>query len=386
MAGHLSALLTCLVLVGCGVVAPSAGGFDPDSVGLDDPRMCYGDPDKQGLPCEIPGLLACEQLGDGNKCNVATSPDGQSGWTCNVRENSVLRCEKPGDVTGGGPSGDNGWLCVVYEGRTLCEAKPLNGGSLGAGDGQWVCSSSAEFGIACEQSPTTTGLPGAPGSTPVSDLPLGGGRTCFCPVSTGNPNYTLGSAPLATISTSEVTRDGKAALYAKLTFSTRFNDNTYGTQSSPCWRDTKKGDHKFKDLVGSDAAELKFTCDGKLVLGAVIDYISETSSTPSGYDSLCVSGGDGRLTAGRAQDVLGCTTSLAENFNSYGYVLTNDSPLFNDYQPPTAQPNWQFAVSYGIWVDKAALTGDCQVRVDYVHASPACGGSNSVDVEPCACP
>ena len=47
--------------------------------------------------------------------------------------------------------------------------------------------------------------------------------------------------------------------------------------------------------------------------------------------------------------------------------------------------NWIYNVWYGVWVDKAALSGSCKVTIDYVHASPACGGSNSVDVVPCPC-
>ena len=72
------------------------------------------------------------------------------------------------------------------------------------------------------------------------------------------------------------------------------------------------GPHTFKDLVGSDHAEFKLSdADGKLVLHFKEDYISQLASAPSGYASLGVIGGEGRMLAGDARDIVAASTSLA---------------------------------------------------------------------------
>src|SRR5262249_586692 len=89
------------------------------------------------------------------------------------------------------------------------------------------------------------------------------------------------------------------------------NDNRYGTGATAAtgWA----GGHKFSDLTGSDEAEFRFT-DGKgnVVLDFQVDYISQatkavfpsgTVNYPSGYGTLGVTGGDGKVITGSAANV-----------------------------------------------------------------------------------
>ncbi|MCA9663944.1 MAG: hypothetical protein KC503_00105 [Myxococcales bacterium] len=373
------------------------------------------------------GGWTCTHSGTTVTC-VKNAPDavGGGGWNCvSNGELAVTTCTSTtgpngagtsggssasgggsggsGGTTGGGsngnPDGGGNWVCISKDGKTTCTSTHDN--NLPPGGGSYTCVVDAEFAIVCtENSPPSSGGGGSGGgtggggsggggsTTPPGVPPLGGGsHECFCPRDPSKATA-LGGGPLAVVDTVDTTYNGKPAVYAQVTFSTGFNDNTYGVNSSPCWKDPSvkpaKGEHQFKQLVGSDAAELIFTCGGKKTIGAQIDYISP-SSDASGYGTLCVSGGDGQMTAGDKAAVLGCQTSLGVNFNTFGYALTQDSPPFNDYKASPGFENWIYNVWYGVWVDKAALSGSCKVTIDYVHASPACGGSNSVDVVPCPC-
>ncbi|HTV23771.1 MAG TPA: hypothetical protein VMG12_34005, partial [Polyangiaceae bacterium] len=72
-----------------------------------------------------------------------------------------------------------------------------------------------------------------------------------------------------------------------------------------------KQGHTFKDLVGSDHAELQLLdADGDVAMHFKIDYISQSDDAPSGYASLGVSGGEGKLIVGEPEWVLAATTSL----------------------------------------------------------------------------
>src|SRR5262249_45217210 len=103
------------------------------------------------------------------------------------------------------------------------------------------------------------------------------------------------------------------------------NDNRYGTGANAAtgW----PGGHKFSDLTGSDEAEFKFTNGaGTVVLDFQVDYISQAASAtfpsgtvsyPSGYGTLGVNGGDGKLITGSAANVLFASTSLTTNLITY---------------------------------------------------------------------
>ena len=340
------------------------------------------------------GSWQCEDRGENQRvCTSTTSPNGPSG------DGEGGGTE--GGTSGATPDGGGNWVCVSDGVTTVCESiDELNGPPGGIGD--WNCTVSvADEKIVCtsdsagsaggSEGGSSGGTQGGTEGGLPSDNPFGTGNvTCYCPPE-NDTKSSLGPGPVATLVRREENHNGVPAVYARLIFSTRFNDNTYGANSSPCWFDPEvkgpDGPHQFKQLVGSDAAELNFyDCDGNRVLGAVIDYISPASLS-SGYDSLCVSGGDGKMSHGSASDVLGCHTSLDENFNTHGYVLTEDSPPFMSYQPSPGYEDWIYEVWYGIWVraDAFGSAGACKVTIDYVHASPACGGANSIEVVPCPC-
>jgi hypothetical protein len=89
------------------------------------------------------------------------------------------------------------------------------------------------------------------------------------------------------------------------------NDNSYGVNAV----DWPKG-HKFSDLVGSDHAGIQLVDpSGTVRLSFNVDYLSANASAPSGYASLGVTGGDGKMLVGTA-DGISATTSLANNLNN----------------------------------------------------------------------
>lgn len=97
------------------------------------------------------------------------------------------------------------------------------------------------------------------------------------------------------------------------------NDNSYGINAVG-W---PKG-HKFSDLVGSDHAGFQLVDGGGTVrLSFNVDYLTANTNAPSGYSSLGVTGGDGKMLVGTA-DGISATTSLANNLNG-----VNIPGLFN---------------------------------------------------------
>ena len=157
------------------------------------------------------------------------------------------------------------------------------------------------------------------------------------------------------------------------------NDNRYGTGATAAtgW---PKG-HTFQNLVGSDKAEFRFTdSEGNVVLDFYCDYISASSTFPSGYGSLGVSGGEGKMVVGSASDVISATTSLSENLKKpafqTGYLV--NSPL-------EGTAGWDYKNSYMVVVSKNAFgaNGFGGVAIPGVHNSPPKMGDNLVTPKPC---
>ena len=215
--------------------------------------------------------------------------------------------------------------------------------------------------------------------------------------------------PAATIEHVLETVDDRELIHIRITFNPDFVDNTYGNNAVG-WGDAdemepppemkepdgmkapkpKKSGHTFKDLVGSDHVEVMFdNAAGNLTLQIKIDYVSEDSSSPCGYGSRGVTGGDGKVIVGDASDVVAVATSLDRNLNGCGYCLTESSPDTDDtYAIVAEQPNWDYRVVYELWVD-ASVLGDAgfgDARVESVHASPSKLDSHSVEVESKPCP
>jgi uncharacterized repeat protein (TIGR01451 family) len=160
------------------------------------------------------------------------------------------------------------------------------------------------------------------------------------------------------------------------------NDNSYGVNAIG-W----PGDHKFSNLTGSDQAEFQFkNASGNVVLRFKLDYLSAKSGTPSGFDTLGVSGGDGGLVSGSASHILSFDTSLAQNLNDTGYCsggvcscggvnLLVNSPVadanYNIQNPACSQ--WNFTNSYFMKISHLAFgaLGFGSVTVIDLHNSPA---------------
>jgi hypothetical protein len=189
------------------------------------------------------------------------------------------------------------------------------------------------------------------------------------------------------------------------------NDNTYGANSIG-WTD-KKGNpstHSFGNLTGSDRAHFDFTnAAGQAVLSFDLDYITKSSLGSSGFASLGVTGGDGRVDRGNAAWVVQWGTSLDYNLNNIAGRGTNnnapglgysqytvDSPAATphrradgsiDYSRPymnSAAPGWDYNITYEVMISAAAFgpSGFGSVTVPFAHNSPSKFGQNTIPVCP----
>jgi hypothetical protein len=172
----------------------------------------------------------------------------------------------------------------------------------------------------------------------------------------------------------------------RTTFSKTFVDNTYGTNVIG-WGSKS---HTFNNLVGSDKLELSLK-DGNGVekMNLVLDYISSSNTVPSGFKTLGVSGGEGKVNTGSASDVVDVKTSLSENLNTFGCVFTTNSPPTDaNYSPSPSCPNWIYDVWYEVTVKQSVFgaAGFGSPSIVEVHASPSKTGNNTEDVVPGPCP
>jgi hypothetical protein len=182
----------------------------------------------------------------------------------------------------------------------------------------------------------------------------------------------------------------------KITFRQNPNlvDNTYGANISAGW-----SRHNFSDLTGSDKAQFQiFDGMGNKVLDFSFDYITASTSYPSGYGTLGVSGGDGGITVGNAAWVLGvlapATLSDGSMVRSTTTITTdlNQSPAFYGYttnSPSTSDPNfpgWEVVDGYTVYISKAAFgaNGFGKVQIPLVHNSPPKVGTNALYPSPCS--
>jgi hypothetical protein len=200
-------------------------------------------------------------------------------------------------------------------------------------------------------------------------------------------------------------------VHVRLTMNPDFVDNTYGanaigwdkTDAAPAPMGMPKmgmaktpkpmghSGHTFKDLVGSDHAEFKLSdADGNLVLHFKADYVSADTDAASGYATLGVTGGEGKMLVGDASDIVAVSTSIDRDLNACGYTTyTTDSPASDlDYTPNQDAENWDYRVVYDVWAKQSAFgdAGFGDAVVDFVHASPSKLADNTVDVIPRECP
>jgi len=300
-------------------------------------------------------------------------------------------------------------------------AKPMGAGGMkmaGMTPGMSGSGGNIVVGVPTPGTPTSVfpgggpsgGAPLKPGCTPASarECPTASG-TCATS-STSNPTgTTTGSicfyGPITTTTTTtpaphaatieylHETAGGQEYFRFRVTFDPAFVDNTYGANAIG-W--PQKG-HTFKDLVGSDHAELSlFDSALKLTSMFDLDYITANGASTCGYGALGVSGGEGKMLVGDAKHILASTTSLDRDLNGCGYCksaacggdCTVDSPLTDaSYTPNSAAPNWDYRVVYEVWVDAAVFAGNGfgGASITFVHASPSKASSNTVNVTPRPC-
>jgi hypothetical protein len=121
-----------------------------------------------------------------------------------------------------------------------------------------------------------------------------------------------------------------------------------------------------------------------------LDYISESDEAASGYASLGVSGGEGKLIVGEPEWVLATATSIERNLEACGLdSFTENSPATDAaYTPNASATDWDYRVAYEIWVasDAFGSVGFGSALIENVHASPSKLAGNTVDVLPAPCP
>jgi hypothetical protein len=251
--------------------------------------------------------------------------------------------------------------------------------------------------------------PAAPGVAPIfapkfpgagtsgDDAPLTNGELCDYVPANGAPSPNdittcffgpNNPVPAATLEQVLECVDGSDVVHVRLSFNPNFVDNTYG--SGAIGWPHRRG-HTWADLYKSDHAEIQMLDDsGKAVLQFKLDYVSADPLAESGYASQGVSGGDGSVSLGNPAWILDYATSIDKNLNERGYAgYVVDSPATDaNYTANPAAPAWDFRVVYEAWVDVSAFgaAGFGGASIEYVHASPAKGGSDTIEVTPGKCP
>lgn len=222
-------------------------------------------------------------------------------------------------------------------------------------------------------------------------FPGAGGGAGGLPGATLECYYPAGGAaapgmPAATVEYLLEAIQGPQSVHVRVTFNPDFVDNTYGANAVGWARG-----HTFKDLVGSDHVELSMLDKTNVEkLHFKVDYISQTTAASSGYATLGVSGGDGKMILGSASAITKASTSLDRNMNERGYktYVVDSPPTDAKYTPSPAAPLWDYRVVYEVWVDDAAFGAAAfgSVTLTYVHASPSKESTNTITVVKQPCP
>jgi hypothetical protein len=321
---------------------------------------------------------------------------------------AALACGSSTDSPGGAPassSGDGGPTASSGGGSTSG-----GGGASGNGNGEAGTPSGSSG---------SSGFPGSGTGFAGDPLPPGLGPetsdACPTPPPIDTPTEVIGSAttcfygdtpdpsvPAATIEQIIEVVNGRRMVHIRITFNPTFVDNSYG-ENAVGWGTPEmagmmpgrpkpgKGGHTFKDLLGSDHIELElFNGDQTVSFHADVDYISEDPSSPCGYGTLGVTGGEGKMLVGSETAVLGVATSLDRDLNGCGYCLPESSPATDaSYTPNPDAPKWDYRVVYELWIDAEVFgaSGFGYAVIREVHASPSkIPGTNTVTVTPSPCP
>lgn len=212
--------------------------------------------------------------------------------------------------------------------------------------------------------------------------------------------------PSATVEHITEVVNGEEYVHIRVIFDPDFVDTVYGECSAETGWSEMRG-HTFRDLVGSDHTELMlYNCDDELSMHMKVDFISEDVESACGYANLGVTGGEGEVFVGSAEDVLAVGTSIDRNLNGCGYcddeatlepMMGKDKdaeqpqspcPSAEGYAPSEEAPEWDFRMVYELWISADAFgdAGFCRPVIESVHASPAKSEENTIIVEPDDCP
>ncbi|MCW3107978.1 MAG: conserved repeat domain protein [Segetibacter sp.] len=180
-----------------------------------------------------------------------------------------------------------------------------------------------------------------------------------------------------------VTYNSNNTVTIRTTLAKTFVDNTYGT-GVVGW---PGNNHKFNHLVTSDMLQLALYDGSMKKMEFKMDYFSESSAYPSGYGTTGVTSNDGEMMTGNVSDIISVKTSLTENFNTYGYKLTENSPSTNSsYSPNSSYPNWIYDVWYEVTIKRSAfISGTVKPVISGLHASPSKTGKDSEPLVPVPC-
>jgi hypothetical protein len=164
-----------------------------------------------------------------------------------------------------------------------------------------------------------------------------------------------------------------------------------GAANPPTAAGPGAGGHTFRDLVGSDHAEIQLLdAEGQIALEFRLDYLSASDAAPSGYASLGVNGGEGRVSIGDPAWILASSTSMDRNLNAcaLGSFVTDSPETDPSYTPDPSASDWDYRVSYEAWIADEAFAdvGFGSALIELVHASPSKQGGNSLNVLPAPCP
>ncbi|MEO8182129.1 MAG: hypothetical protein ABI895_25110 [Deltaproteobacteria bacterium] len=152
-----------------------------------------------------------------------------------------------------------------------------------------------------------------------------------------------------------------------------------------------KAGHTFRDLVGSDHAEIELLdANGQISVHFKLDYVSQSAAVAAGYASLGVSGGEGKLIVGEPEWILASASSIDRNLNACGLgSFLDDSPATDAaYTPNADASDWDYRVAYEVWVSTDAFGNAAfgSALISNVHASPSKASGDTANVLPAPCP
>jgi len=153
-------------------------------------------------------------------------------------------------------------------------------------------------------------------------------------------------------------------------------DNTFGAGSASNWG---WDGGSFSNLVNNGGAEFQIL-DGKgnTVLDFVADYVSASSSYPSGYGTCGIKSNGGCIYSGNSNNIVSIDTSITDNLNR--------SKAFNKctQNSPTGNPDWQSQCGYKVEVNCAAWgsNGFGGVNCPIVKHTAKNSGCNQHQIKP----